>query len=83
MLTIMGIAAKTYGFNIDGVFVETTKVMSENPRRIGELVIEVTFPHNKYSEKEVKILETCAKECPVAKSLHPDLKQRIYFQFKN
>jgi uncharacterized OsmC-like protein len=83
MLTIMGIAAQTHGFNIDGASMETTKVMSANPRRVGELVVRITFPHNKYSEKERRILEACAKECPVANSLHPDLKQTVSFIFKD
>jgi uncharacterized OsmC-like protein len=83
MLTIMGIAAQTHGFNIDGASMSTTKVMSANPRRVGELIVEITFPHNKYSEKELRILKTCAKECPVANSLHPDLKQTISFTFKD
>jgi uncharacterized OsmC-like protein len=82
MLTIMGIAAKTHGFNIDGAFMETTKVMGSNPRRIVEVIIKLTFPHNNYSEKELKILETSARECPVANSLHPDLKQTVSFIFK-
>ncbi|MDR0725053.1 MAG: OsmC family protein [Prevotellaceae bacterium] len=82
MLTIMGIAANTHGFNIDGAFMETTKVMGTNPRRIVELVIKLTFPHNNYSEKELKILKACARECPVANSLHPDLKQTVSFVFK-
>lgn len=82
MLTIMGIAAKTHGFSIDGALMETTKVMSANPRRVGELIIKITFPHNRYSEKELKILEASARECPVANSLHPDLKQTVSFIFK-
>jgi uncharacterized OsmC-like protein len=82
ILTIMGIAANTHGFSIDGAFMETTKVMSSNPRRVAELIITITFPHNKYSEKELKILEISARECPVANSLHPDLKQTVSFVFK-
>jgi uncharacterized OsmC-like protein len=82
MLTIMGIAAKTHGFNIDGAFMETTKVMSSNPRRVAELIITITFPHNNYSAKELKILETSARECPVANSLHPDVKRTVSFVFK-
>ncbi|MDR0384822.1 MAG: OsmC family protein [Prevotellaceae bacterium] len=82
ILTIMGIAAKTHGFDIDGAFMETTKIMGSNPRRVEELTIKITFPHNKYSPKELKILETSARECPVANSLHPDLKRTVSFVFK-
>lgn len=82
MLTIMGIAARTHGFNIDGTEVNITKVMGTDPRRVVEIIVELTFPHNNYSAKERKLLELSAKECPVANSLHPDLKQNIVFKFK-
>ena len=82
MLTIMGISAKTHGFNIDGTEVSITKVMGTEPRRVVEVIVELTFPHNNYSAKERKLLELSAKECPVANSLHPDLKQTIVFKFR-
>lgn len=82
MLTIMGISAKTYGFDINGTEVMTTKVMGTNPRRVVEIIVEVTFPHNSYSEKERKLLWLSAKECPVANSLHPDIKKTITFKYK-
>jgi uncharacterized OsmC-like protein len=81
MLTIMGIAARTHGFDIDGTKVGITKVMGTNPRRVVEVIVELTFPHNNYSPKERKLLELSAKECPVANSLHPDLKQTVKFEF--
>lgn len=82
MLTIMGIAGQQHGFIIDGAKAITTKVMGTNPRRVVEVVVEITFPHDHYSDKERKILELAAKECPVANSLHPDLKQTVSFVFK-
>jgi len=73
-LTIMGIAAQTHGFDIDGAEVKTTKIMGAGPRRVEELVVEFTFPHNRYSDKERKIIELSSKQCPVANSLDPALK---------
>lgn len=81
VLTIAGIAAKTHGFNIDGAEVSTTKVMGVNPRRVVELVTEITLPHSNYSPKEKKIIELAAKECPVHNSLHPDLKTTVTFNY--
>lgn len=81
MLTIMGIAAKTHGFDIDGTLVDITKVMGTAPRRIVEIVVTLNFPSD-YSDKHKRIIEACAKECPVANSLHPDLKQTITFNYK-
>lgn len=82
MLTIMGISAKAHGFSIDGAEAKTTKVMGTNPRRVVEIIVELTFPHDGYSDKERKLIELAAKECPIANSLHPDLKQTITFKFK-
>jgi len=81
VLTIMGIAAQNRGFNIDGTTLKTTKIMADKPRRIAEIIVEITFPHNNYSDKERKILELCAKECPVAQSLHPDIKQTVIYNW--
>ena len=74
VLTIIGIAAQNHGFDIDGTEVKTTKVMGTDPRRIVELVVDCTFPHNNYSEKERAIIELSAKQCPVANSLDPAVK---------
>ncbi len=82
-LTIMGIAARTHGFNIDGTEATVTKVMYSNPRRIGEVHIEYQLPDIDYTDKQKKIIELAGTTCPVALSLHPDLKQVITFHFKN
>ena len=81
MFTIMGIAAQTHGFSLEGAKIETTKVMGTDPRRIVELITQVTLPHNNYSAKEKKIIELATKECPVFNSLHPDLKKTITFSY--
>ena len=80
MISIMGIVAMKEGIvSVTGAEAEVTKVMYAEPRRIGEVHIRITFPKNKYSEKEKKIYEHAAYTCPVAKSLHPDIKQLIEF----
>ena len=66
MLTIMGIAAREHGFNIDGTKALITKEMKSEPRRIGRIIIELHFPHNDYSQKQKKILEHISTTCPVA-----------------
>ena len=81
VLSIMGVAARTHGFNVDGAEVNTAKIMGNDPRRIAELVVEFTFPPNNYSAKHKKILELCAKECPVNNSLHPEIKKTVTFKY--
>ena len=79
MLTVMGIAANTHGYRMDGAKAKVTKVMAQNPRRVGEIIVEITMPAMGYDDKAKSILEHTAHTCPVSKSLHPDLKQSIHF----
>ena len=81
MLTIIGIAANTHQFNIDGTIVQITKVMQSSPRKVVEIKIDFKFPSNNYSSKEKAIIENAAKTCPVALSLHPELRQTISFEY--
>jgi putative redox protein len=81
MLTIMGIACRTHGINIDGAKIKITKVMASNPRRVSEVHIVFDMPASSYSDKEKNILETAARTCPVALSVHPDIKQVLNFNY--
>ena len=79
--TIMGIAAREHSFSIDGSTCTITKVMTDKPRKISEIRIEFDFTMNSYSEKEKKILEYCAKTCPVALSLNESVIQNVTLHF--
>ena len=81
MLTIMGIVAERNHIQIEGIKVEVGKVMESNPRRVAEINLEFKMPDKGFSDKEKEILENAARNCPVAKSLHPDLKQNIFFNY--
>jgi len=78
MLTTMGIAARAHNFNIDNTHCSVTKIMAANPRRVGEIVVDLKFPSD-YNDKEKKILETASLTCPVYLSLHPDVKKTVDF----
>lgn len=79
MLTTVGISAQKNKYSIDGARAEVTKVMAANPRRIAEIVVDLYFPANDYTEEQKKMIETAALHCPVAKSLHPELVQTVKF----
>lgn len=81
MMTIMGILANRNNINIDGMEIETTKIMAADPRRIIEVVLTFKMPDNNYSDKEKAMLENAARTCPVALSLHTDIKQTVTFQY--
>lgn len=80
-ITVVGIAARTHGFNVDGTTIKITKIMASDPRRVGEIIVEMDFPAVSYSEKEKKIIQHTVDTCPVRKSLHPDLKQTFVLNF--
>lgn len=82
MVTIMGMASQTHGFSMEGVRGEVTKIMASDPRRVDEIIVDLHFPDNGYTEKEKKIINQITKTCPVAFSLHPELKQVVNVIFE-
>ena len=82
MLTVMGIHAKSRELGIEGSIAEVTKVMAENPRRIAEIHIDIIILNQMLNEKETHLLEHIGLNCPVAKSLHPDIKQVVRFSYQ-
>lgn len=82
MVTIMGISAQNQGFDVTGTTLTITKVMADNPRRIAEVIVDLTFPPNNYTDQQKRVLEHISRTCPVALSLHPDLKQTINIHYK-
>lgn len=80
MISVMGIVALKEGITtVEGTTAEVTKIMYAEPRRIGEIHIKITFPKKDFTDKEKLMYERAAHTCPVAKSLHPDLKQITEF----
>ena len=82
-ITVVGIAARTHGFNVDGTEIKITKIMASEPRRVGEVIVEFDFPAVRYSEKEKAIITHTIKTCPVSQSLNPDLKQTFIINFQD
>lgn len=82
MGTIMGIKADDMGVDLAGSTAEVTKVMSANPRRIAEIVVNFRLPAS-LDDKTRQILEAAAHTCPVAHSLHPETVQTVSFNYVN
>jgi putative redox protein len=84
ILTTLGILANRENLDIVNMKAEITKVMVSDPRRISEIIIDITLPEStvlKLSDKHKTILKRAAHSCPVALSLHPDIKQNFHFNF--
>lgn len=81
MFTIMGINARKNGFQFEEAEAEVTKIMADNPRRVSEIIITLKIKDQNYSQEQKQILLEAAENCPVAKSLHPDLKQTLEIDY--
>ncbi len=80
ILTTIGIQAPS--INIDGAVCEVEKIMTSAPRRIGEVVVTISFPKGQtYTEEQQHRLYEIAINCPVHQSLHPDCKRTIKFNW--
>jgi putative redox protein len=79
MVTIMGIYARRNEIDMAGTTVHVVKEMVATPeRRIGALRVQIHVP-TKVDERHRKALEQAAKNCPVHKSLHPDVQRPVEF----
>ncbi len=84
IVTTMGILGKNHDINVDGAECMIEKIMVKDPRRIGEIKIDIDFTKcMTYTEKQKTLLEHIAKTCPVFESLHPDCKKTLKFIWKN
>ena len=79
MVTVMGIKARTMGFDLNDVKVDVLKIMKADPRRVGGIELTFYIPDSLLNtdEKTKTILKHTGETCPVAKSLHPDIEVKI------
>ena len=79
MLTTMGIRTRNMNIDLKGIKVEVEKIMKPDPRRVAGINLIFHIPENlgQSSEKDKEFLKQVAENCPVAKSLHPDIEVNI------
>ncbi len=80
MLTTMAIKAGDLQVDITNSSADVTKHMLSDPRRIGKIVVAVSLPANG-NERDRKILEKTGDNCPVMKSIHPDIEVVISYKW--
>ncbi|MBS1744445.1 MAG: OsmC family protein [Bacteroidetes bacterium] len=73
MITTMGIRAADMKLDLSGTKIDITKHMLSDPRRIGKIEISLQLPATVTEEKDRFLLQKIGDNCPVMKSLHPDL----------
>ncbi|HZH67251.1 MAG TPA: OsmC family protein [Flavisolibacter sp.] len=79
MITVMGIKARTMGFDLTGAKVEVEKLMKAEPRRVGGINLTFHFPEALQSldEKSKQILKHTGNTCPVQHSIHPEIEVKV------
>ncbi len=83
MLTTMAIKTATMGIELKGTIINVKKHMVNEPiRMIGAIDVEVNFPNSIIlEEKDKAILKSAGDNCPVTKSLHPNVTLNIIYNF--
>src|SRR5215218_296866 len=79
MITVMGIKARTMGFDLDGVKIEVEKIMKADPRRVGGINVFFHIPEalKGLDDKTKQILKHTGHTCPVWQSIHPDIEVNV------
>jgi uncharacterized OsmC-like protein len=79
-LTTMALVASREGIPFGEAKATVEKRMTPPPRRIGELVLQIQMPAGLSRAHRARMEET-AHGCPVARSLHPELKLPMSFSY--
>jgi putative redox protein len=75
IVTTMGIKAVDMNIDLSNTKIEVTKHMITDPRRVGKIEIKLHFLTSLgLDEKQKIILQRSGDNCPVKKSLHPDVE---------
>jgi putative redox protein len=79
MITVMGIKARTMGFDLNDVKIEVLKIMKADPRRVSgiDLAFHIPAALTDIDEKTKTILKHTGNTCPVMKSIHPDIEVKV------
>lgn len=82
IVTTMALKATDMGIELANTSIDVTKHMLSEPRRIGKIEIVLSLPDTIIAdEKNRLILQRVGDNCPVAKSLHPDLAVHIEYRW--
>lgn len=80
MATTMAIRANTMKIELKGLKIEVKKYMENAPRRISKMDVKVSFPfYLELLPEDRKTLQSIGDNCPVVKSLHPDIMLNIEY----
>ncbi len=81
IITTLAIKARSISLELKDTKMEVTKHMLKDPRRVGQIDVAIFFPKLEVSEEQKLTLQETGNNCPVAKSLHPDLIMNIQYNW--
>ena len=81
IITTLAIKARSISLELKDTKMEVTKHMLKDPRRVGQIDVAIFFPKLEVSEEQKLTLQETGDNCPVAKSLHPDLIMNIQYNW--
>ena len=80
--TTMGIKAIDMNIDLTSTAVDVTKHMLPDPRRVAKIEVNLLMPAAlQLDEKDKLVLERVGNNCPVAKSLHPEMEVIINYKW--
>jgi putative redox protein len=82
MMTLMGITANAKGIQLGRIDVEIEKIMASDPRRVSGINLQFVIENTGFEHREMEILKNAALTCPVAKSIHSEIKVNAVFNFE-
>ena len=82
MLTVMGIKARSLGFDLNGIKIDVEKIMKSDPRRVSGINLFFYIPDDlkDIGDKIKQILKQTGRTCPVWLSIHPDIEVDVDWQ---
>ncbi|MBK9530462.1 MAG: OsmC family protein [Chitinophagaceae bacterium] len=82
IITTMAIKANDMEIDLADTTISLTKHMLSDPRRIGKIDVILDFPASlQLNEKDRIILQRTGDNCPVMKSLHPDMEVHVEYNW--
>lgn len=82
MITTMAIRAQQMNIEFKGSTLEVTKHMLSDPRRIGTITVVLNLKTEQpVSSGDQAYLQRIGDNCPVMKSIHPDLEVLVQYNW--
>lgn len=79
VLSIMGKMADRAAEDIKGTTISIDKVMAENPRRVAQFILHITFPKH-LTEEQKHRYSGAVHACPVHQTLSKEVQVTVHIQ---